>query len=104
MLIFLVIMVALFILVVLLPSLLELRKPKDAGPRKITRLVSASKMELAPSEGLEPSTYELTARCSTELSYDGSINNLRGVAILKNLWRYLSLIDQNRSQQQFNAC
>ena len=42
-----------------------------------------SKREVAPSEGLEPSTYELTARCSTELSYDGSINDIHDVAILR---------------------
>ena len=35
MLIFLVIVVAAFILVLLLPAILELRRPKDAGPRKI---------------------------------------------------------------------
>jgi hypothetical protein len=38
---------------------------------------------VAPPEGLEPSTHELTARCSTELSYGGSINNLSGAAILR---------------------
>jgi hypothetical protein len=34
-LIFLVIIVAAFILILLLPAILELRKPKDAGPRRI---------------------------------------------------------------------
>jgi len=34
-LIFLIIVIAAFILILLLPALLELRKPKDAGPRKI---------------------------------------------------------------------
>ncbi len=38
---------------------------------------------VAPSEGLEPSTHALTVRCSTELSYDGSITNLSGVAIVR---------------------
>ena len=40
---------------------------------------------MAPSEGLEPSTHELTARCSTELSYDGSINYIYHVANLQ-IW------------------
>ncbi|MGW8288802.1 MAG: hypothetical protein ACWGNP_00890 [Candidatus Bathyarchaeia archaeon] len=35
-LIFLVIIVAVFMFILLLPTILELRKPKDAGPRKIT--------------------------------------------------------------------
>jgi hypothetical protein len=35
-LIFLVIIIAAFIIVLFLPTILELRKPKDAGPRKIT--------------------------------------------------------------------
>jgi hypothetical protein len=38
---------------------------------------------VAPPEGLEPSTHELTARCSTELSYGGSINNRSGAANLR---------------------
>ncbi len=35
-LIILVIIVAVFMFILLLPTILELRKPKDAGPRKIT--------------------------------------------------------------------
>ncbi len=35
MLIFLVIVIAAFIFILLLPAILELIKPKDAGPRKI---------------------------------------------------------------------
>jgi hypothetical protein len=31
----LVIVIAVFILILLLPAMLELRKPKDAGPRRI---------------------------------------------------------------------
>jgi hypothetical protein len=34
-LIFLIIIIAAFIAVLLLPAILELRKPKDAGPRKM---------------------------------------------------------------------
>ena len=34
-LIFLVIVIAAFIIILFLPAILELRKPKDAGPRKI---------------------------------------------------------------------
>jgi hypothetical protein len=41
-LIFLVIVIAAFLIILLLPAILELRKPKDAGPRKIT---AASKEE-----------------------------------------------------------
>ena len=35
MLIFLVLVIAAFIIILLLPAILELRKPKDAGPRKM---------------------------------------------------------------------
>jgi hypothetical protein len=34
-LIFLIIAIAAFIIILLLPALLELRRPKDAGPRKM---------------------------------------------------------------------
>ena len=39
--------------------------------------------EVAPPEGLEPSTHELTARCSTELSYGGSVNHHFDDAIVR---------------------
>gem|GEM_PF-2145652 len=97
---FLVIVIAAFILILLLPAIMELRKPKDAGPRKITEdeenhnqqleqqkralpVFFDRRMGVAPPEGLEPSTHELTARCSTELSYGGSINNRSGAANLR---------------------
>lgn len=57
---------------------------------------------MAPPEGLEPSTHELTARCSTELSYDGSINyvydvaNLQFGALFKSN-RPKTITDQNHS-------
>jgi hypothetical protein len=54
-------------------------------------------MEVAPPEGLEPSTHELTARCSTSLSYGGSINKPEWRRYSENLWRYLNLIDPHRS-------
>ena len=82
--IFFVILLIALIFIVLLPPLFELRRPKDAGPRKILKnLVYFLRVWMAPSEGLEPSTYELTARCSTELSYDGSTKQSHDVAILR---------------------
>lgn len=38
--IFLILVLGVFLLLLLLPSLLELRKPKDAGPRNITEPIS----------------------------------------------------------------
>jgi hypothetical protein len=50
-----------FILVMFLPAFLELRKPKDAGPRRIERNVVSSKyqVQLASIEGTEENEADL---------------------------------------------
>jgi hypothetical protein len=104
-LIFLTIIIAAFIIILLLPAILELRKPKDAGPRKYlkhpktNRAIETtgnyfSQKIVAPPEGLEPSTHELTARCSTELSYGGSVNNI----VVTLFYEFVALFKFNRPE------